>query len=69
MLTVAVLATGPLNDSEVCSLLFWTTAAPLLYQEEAPPAKEAESAETSTGKADWWTGSDYNGRKYPTPKV
>lgn len=38
-------------------------------QEEAAPAKEADSVEKSAGKTDWWTGSDYNGRKYPSPKV
>lgn len=42
----------------------------LFSQEEAPPPKkDADSAETSTTKTDWWTGSDYNGRKYASPKV
>lgn len=51
-------------------LLLWTTKQNPIYQEEAPPAKEADTKEsTDKSSTDWWTGSDYNGRKYPSPKV
>eukprot|EP00903_Cladosiphon_okamuranus_P009796 g9313.t1 len=51
----------------------WWRAPPNRWKttkkEDAPPAKEAVSKETTKGKTDWWTGSAYNGRKYPSPKA
>ncbi|CAB1107398.1 unnamed protein product [Ectocarpus sp. CCAP 1310/34] len=62
--SLGVGASGGAQDKTKGTEAWWRTPSTKWSEVEKPPVKEPEKLKETTDKNDWWTGANYNGRKY-----